>query len=1301
MADVGLDSELVLDVERALRAVGQVEEKADRATNLVLKADTRQVTSAIEAALASVDTSLVITGEAADVTGDITAAIEAADSSVLVTGETGELTGDITGAVDAADTGVVVTGDATDVTGSIDGAVDAADTAVVVTGNASDVTGSIDGAVQAADTNVEITADTSQAQAQVAAVGTAASTSTGGVLSLRAALAGLTALGVGGLLVEIVNAASDIGESSSKAATVFGDSFGEIERFADDAATAVGLSAEQAFAATGTFGNLFQALGVGQEEATGLSQDVVQLGADLASFNNLEVTDALEKLRSGLVGEIEPLRGLGISFGAADVEARGLALGLADVADQLTEGDKVLARYSLIAEQASLAQGDFARTSDGLANQSRILVAEIGNVAASAGQQLLPTVLELVDMARDELVPRFGELANAVLPALADALLAVAPLAGTFLDVLIAGAPILQVIADVLDSIPTPLLTFAATTFLLTKGVDSTLGPLSTFLSGISQMRPVLAGVASGTTGLPGMVTGLLNLHPAVLAAGVALGAITASLLAAKQRKAEFRAEVREATEALRDEEGVLRTTSDAISKYVEEGSRLGESNQLDDLRRIGLSLGEVADLARDGADGLAEFRRRTIEAGEVDLTGNFDWADLTREQLEELIATGETYVDSQVVALQGNEELIRSFEELQSVVTEAARAELDRLAVAGPAEAAIVAQAEANNLLADGSVDVVAALDETNRAMAALTREQERAAEEAQRVIDTYGPVADQFVGTAEALGRLGETAPEVTTFIRDLRLGTDDTAGAFLDFALAADAAALSEDQWADAAALLGVDVETLRGHVELLAETVATFVDQAVGQLPTVQSVFGEVATAAGETGAVTAAALAEALTNTASELGDFRADLAAITDAGFADLAAIIAEQGPQVGGALADELERAIADGNVEILEGLRGATSAFNNEWSATEEYFRTTLGPQMVLTTGLLGGAITESFGQNLDFAERLRIAAELAATTLDEEGQAIAAVAAVEGDAAAQAYGDALGLDQEVIDASIVAGRAIRENAPVGDARTAGANTGEGFAQGVESMRGRINAAARSAVSGVAAIVARELDIFSPSRVMQKLGEETGEGFALGITDSLPVIDEATSEMAKSVPRVLDGTLKKPGEPTPYDIGTEVGSKFADGIADQAGPAEAAAQAVADAALWVLEVARQQAVDNLAAGIISEADATAWLDELARQAWVAAENVSTQRFFDDLDAELLRTGFVTGPSDAPRAFPTADMTPRELPTPGDKIVFEANAIVVDGRVDDPIAVGQRVADGILSRLDRRSITTHAKVSS
>lgn len=198
--------------------------------------------------------------------------------------------------------------------------------------------------------------------------------------------------------VTAINSASDLSETLNKTQAVFGSSADAIVAWSEQSSGAFGLSQQAALDAASTFGNLFAANNVDTSATEEMSQSLVQLAADLASFNNISVEEALTKLQSGVVGESEPLRALGVNISAAAVEAKALEMGLADANGEFDESAKMQARYAIIMEQTKTAQGDFAATSTGLANSQRIMKAELANVTAELGTQLLPIAQQAVSV---------------------------------------------------------------------------------------------------------------------------------------------------------------------------------------------------------------------------------------------------------------------------------------------------------------------------------------------------------------------------------------------------------------------------------------------------------------------------------------------------------------------------------------------------------------------------------------------------------------------------------------------------------------------------------------------------------------------------------------------------------------------------------------------------------------------------------------------------------------------------------------------------------------------------------------
>jgi hypothetical protein len=212
--------------------------------------------------------------------------------------------------------------------------------------------------------------------------------------------AALAATAVTGRLVAFgksaVAAASDASESLNKMRVVFGDTSASVEAFAKNSARDFGLSNQKTMEYLGTFGNLLTAMELSKPLAADMSEGIVKLASDLASFNNIGVDEALEKIRAGLVGEQEPLRALGVNLNQATIEAEAMRMGLIKTGETMSAATKAQASYSLILQQTKAAQGDFARTSDGLANQQRILTARIEDLKAKLGAALLPVVTDIV-----------------------------------------------------------------------------------------------------------------------------------------------------------------------------------------------------------------------------------------------------------------------------------------------------------------------------------------------------------------------------------------------------------------------------------------------------------------------------------------------------------------------------------------------------------------------------------------------------------------------------------------------------------------------------------------------------------------------------------------------------------------------------------------------------------------------------------------------------------------------------------------------------------------------------------------
>jgi len=224
------------------------------------------------------------------------------------------------------------------------------------------------------------------------------------------AAAGAMAIKIG---KDAIGAASDFSEEISKSRVIFGEASKDIEDFAKTAANSLGQSKKQAVSAASTFATLGKAAGLTGKDLSKFSIGFVKLASDLASFNNTSPEDAIQAIGAALRGEAEPIRRYGILLNDATLKNEALALGLIKTTkDALSPANKVLAAQAAIYKQTSDAQGDFGRTSDGLANSQRILAANIEDVKITLGESLLPVALKFSDFLKKDLVPAIQGLVN-------------------------------------------------------------------------------------------------------------------------------------------------------------------------------------------------------------------------------------------------------------------------------------------------------------------------------------------------------------------------------------------------------------------------------------------------------------------------------------------------------------------------------------------------------------------------------------------------------------------------------------------------------------------------------------------------------------------------------------------------------------------------------------------------------------------------------------------------------------------------------------------------------------------------
>lgn len=245
--------------------------------------------------------------------------------------------------------------------------------------------------------NVNVLADTRKFQQAMGDInGHLKGFSVAAGVAFAAAGAGLVAFSA-----SAVKAASNLQETSAAVEQIFGASAQGLEDFAKKAPELLGQTQNEFLNAAKTFGIFGKAAGLAGDDNVKFSKDLSILASDLASFNNTSVDTAITAIGAALRGESEPIRQFGVLLDDATLKARAMEMGIYDGNGALTQQQRVLAANAEIFAQTTTQQGDFARTSDGMANGVKILTAQLDNLKLVLGDALYPVVNQLIPVLTD------------------------------------------------------------------------------------------------------------------------------------------------------------------------------------------------------------------------------------------------------------------------------------------------------------------------------------------------------------------------------------------------------------------------------------------------------------------------------------------------------------------------------------------------------------------------------------------------------------------------------------------------------------------------------------------------------------------------------------------------------------------------------------------------------------------------------------------------------------------------------------------------------------------------------------
>jgi prophage DNA circulation protein len=187
----------------------------------------------------------------------------------------------------------------------------------------------------------------------------------------------------------------------------------EAKAYAETVSDAMGIDPSEWVRAQGVFMTMATGFGVAGDRAATMSKNLTQLGYDLASFYNMDIGNAMDKLKSGLAGELEPLRAIGYDLSQAKLEATALELGISKSVSAMTQAEKAQLRYYAILTQVTVAQGDMARTLEDPANQVRVFRAQINMAAKEIGNMFIPALNAIIPYAT-AIAKTIGSIASTI-----------------------------------------------------------------------------------------------------------------------------------------------------------------------------------------------------------------------------------------------------------------------------------------------------------------------------------------------------------------------------------------------------------------------------------------------------------------------------------------------------------------------------------------------------------------------------------------------------------------------------------------------------------------------------------------------------------------------------------------------------------------------------------------------------------------------------------------------------------------------------------------------------------------------
>lgn len=208
-----------------------------------------------------------------------------------------------------------------------------------------------------------------------------------------------------------IKAFSDLQETLNKVDVSFGKSSNEVKKWSETSIQKMGLAQQSALDAASLFGDMGTGMGQNQKDAAKMSMGLTQLGADMASFKNVSIDRAQTALAGVYTGETEALKSLGIVMTETNLQEFAASKGITKKLSAMSQAEKVQLRYNFVMDKTKNAQGDFARTSDSIANKTRTAAEKTKQLSAELGGKLAPIYNKILEVGT-KILDWFGNLSD-------------------------------------------------------------------------------------------------------------------------------------------------------------------------------------------------------------------------------------------------------------------------------------------------------------------------------------------------------------------------------------------------------------------------------------------------------------------------------------------------------------------------------------------------------------------------------------------------------------------------------------------------------------------------------------------------------------------------------------------------------------------------------------------------------------------------------------------------------------------------------------------------------------------------